>query len=73
MVIKTEKIDFETTLKRLEAIAAKLESNNTSLEEAVSLFEQGTALSKECASMLENARQKIIMLTDAEKGDKQND
>lgn len=73
MVIKTEKNDFETALKRLEAIAAKLESNNTSLEEAVSLFEQGTALSKECASMLENARQKITMLTDAEKGEKQND
>ena len=50
---------FEQSLKELEEITAKLESQDVSLDDAISLFEKGMKLSKECADKLERAKQKI--------------
>lgn len=61
-----ENISFETALERLQEIANLLESNDTSLEESMMLFEEGIKLSKECSNILDSARQKIITLTEAE-------
>ncbi len=65
--------DFEKSLKELEEIANSLEKEQTSLDDAVTLFENGIKLSKECSDYLESARQKIISLTDAEKESADND
>ncbi len=64
--MKNENISFESALERLKEIANLLESNNTSLEESMALFEEGIKLSKECSDILDNAKQKIITLTEAE-------
>lgn len=61
-----ENISFELALKRLEEIAGLLESNDTSLEDSMALFEEGIKLSKECSDILGSAKQKIITLTEAE-------
>ena len=54
---------FEETLGELEKISSKLESQDISLDEAIKLFEKGIKLSKECSDKLENAKQKIEVLT----------
>ena len=65
-----DNITFEEALKELEAISAKLESQDIPLDEAIELFEKGIKLSKECAVKLENAKQRIELLTaDGSKSD----
>ena len=60
------KQDFESSIKSLELIVDKLNDSNTSLEESLELFEKGIKLSKDCTKTLENARQRIILLTEKE-------
>ncbi len=60
---------FEENLKRLEEIVKLLEEGNCSLDDSIKLFEEGIALSKLCNTTLENARQKITLLTDLEDGE----
>ncbi|MBQ7096719.1 MAG: exodeoxyribonuclease VII small subunit [Clostridia bacterium] len=57
-----KKITFEENLKELEVIVKKLESGDTSLDEMLSLFEQGIAKTRECNEQLRNAEQKISIL-----------
>lgn len=58
--------DFEKSIKELEIIANSLENDKISLDESVSLFEKGVKLSRNCSEYLENAKQKIISLTEAQ-------
>ncbi|MCQ2478265.1 MAG: exodeoxyribonuclease VII small subunit [Clostridia bacterium] len=57
-------IQFEDKLKELELIAHKLESADVSLEESIKLFEKGMQISKECSDALNDAKQKITLLTE---------
>ena len=61
-----ENLTFEECIKKLEIIAEKLESGETTLEQSISLYEEGMKLSKECSKILGQAQQKIITLTEAE-------
>lgn len=69
----TKDFDFEKSIKELEKIANSLESQQISLDESISLFEKGVKISKECSEYLENAKQKIIFLTQAEEECVNND
>ncbi len=60
------KFDFEKSLSELEKIISKLESNDCTLEESISLFEKGVKYTNECKKALEKAEKKIVMLTEAE-------
>jgi exodeoxyribonuclease VII small subunit len=53
---------FETSLKELEEIVHQLESEDLPLEKALTLFEKGTALSKNCSKTLDDAEKKIESL-----------
>lgn len=64
---------FEASLTRLEEIVQILEKGESSLEDSMKLFEEGTRLSKECGKKLETARQKIITLQEAESEAAEND
>ena len=57
---------FEQKLAELEEISEQLQSDTISLDEAISLYEKGIKLSKECADKLNTAKQKIEKLTAAE-------
>ena len=57
-----EKISFEESIKKLEAIANELEAGNLNLDKSVEKFEEGMKLSKECTKMLDDAEKKISIL-----------
>ncbi len=63
-----QKLDFESALKRLEEITNRLEKSETPLEEALKLFEEGTALARTLTVQLDEATQKVTMLTSAMNG-----
>lgn len=53
---------FEQSLKRLDEIVKSLERGDVSLADSMKLFEEGTALIRECSGMLDQAEQKVVML-----------
>ena len=55
-------LKFEDALKELELTVKKLESGETTLEEAMELFEKGVGLTKECRKLLEGAELKVTKL-----------
>ena len=59
----TKSINFEKSLKQLEALVDKLEKGELSLEESLKQFEQGVRLTHECRQALQSAEQKITMLS----------
>lgn len=59
-----KKIDFESSLKKLESIVTKLEDENINLEDSVKSFEAGINLVKECQKQLEEAELKVKELLD---------
>ena len=68
-----DSISFEESLKQLEEIAEKLVNKDTTLEESITLFEEGMKYSKICSEILNNAKQKIISLSDYEGEAEKND
>lgn len=59
---------FETAMTRLEQIVAALEGGKCSLDDSLKLFEEGTKLTAYCNTLLKEAEQKIVKLTDLEQG-----
>lgn len=53
---------FEQNLKELENVVKELEAGNVTLEEMLSLFENGIKLTKECTTALDQTEQKINIL-----------
>lgn len=60
-------LPFEAAMARLEEIVEKLEGGETSLDESLTLFEEGAALSQLCSRRLNEAEQKIRKITTVEK------
>ena len=59
----TKAIDFEKSLKQLETLVEKLEKGDLSLEDSLKNFEQGVKLTRDCRQALQNAEQKISVLS----------
>lgn len=57
-----KKLTFEQSMQRLEEIVRILERGDAPLEEAMGLFEEGTALMKKCTTQLDKAEQKVNKL-----------
>ena len=60
--------DFESALKSLEEIVAKLEGGDLTLDRALELFEEGVSLSRFCNEKLEEAERKVEVLNKAADG-----
>ncbi|BFN36837.1 exodeoxyribonuclease VII small subunit [Fidelibacter multiformis] len=61
----TEKNEsFEASLAKLEAILKRLETEDVPLEEMLTLYEEGVSLSQTCRKVLENARQKLQVISE---------
>lgn len=58
-----ETMTFETAIARLEEIVRLLESGNAPLDVSLSLYEEGVALVRLCSSRLDNAQQRVKILT----------
>lgn len=57
---------FETSLKELEAIVARMERGDLPLEESLGLFERGMGLTKECRTSLDQAELRVRKLLEAD-------
>jgi exodeoxyribonuclease VII small subunit len=58
-----DQLTYEQAFTELEAIVTGLESDQRSLEEAMTLFERGQALASYCAGLLEQADLKVQQLS----------
>ena len=61
-------LSFEEQLVKLEALVARMEGGELSLEDSVKLFEEGLALSNSCKLELEAAEGRIQMLVEQSNG-----
>jgi exodeoxyribonuclease VII small subunit len=59
---------FEEALQELETIVNRLEDGNLTLDESLSLFEEGIKLSRLCSQRLEEAEKKVEILLKNEDG-----
>ncbi len=64
-----KKLDFEGSMARLEEIVSLLEKGDAPLEQAMSLFEEGAKLLRECTRQLDEAEQKVTLLTAGASGE----
>jgi exodeoxyribonuclease VII small subunit len=62
-------ITFEKAIKRLEEIVNELEKGDIEIETALTIFEEGTRLSKICAKKLAKIEKRIEILKKGEKGE----
>ena len=60
---KTKSQTFESNMTRLEEIVHRLEDGSVPLEEALKLFQEGTALAGSCGKLLDEAELEIVKLT----------
>ena len=63
-----KKWSFEQAMARLEEIVRQLEQGDAPLEQAMTLFEEGAKLLRECTKQLDQAEQKVSLLTADENG-----
>lgn len=60
---------FEEMLKRLEEVVRALDAVDTPLEQSLALFEEGAKLVKLCTEKLDQAQQKVTILTRSPEGE----
>jgi len=58
-----EKMNFETALRELETIVAKLESGSVELEVSIDLYERGEKLKNRCETLLKKATARVEKIT----------
>ena len=66
--MKKESMTFEQSVTRLEEIVRQMENGDVALEEALKLFEEGTALAASCNKLLDNAELKVLQMTEGADG-----
>jgi exodeoxyribonuclease VII small subunit len=63
-----EEMDFETALKELEEIVAKLEAGKVDLNSSIAIYERGELLKSRCEQLLRDAEARIEKITLARDG-----
>jgi exodeoxyribonuclease VII small subunit len=63
--MSTSSGQFEQSLQKLENLVKNLESGSLPLEEALTAFQEGVGLVKQCQTLLTQAEQKVEILTKA--------
>lgn len=64
-----KKLSFEDSMARLEEIVSLLEKGEAPLEQAMTFFEEGAKLLRECTRQLDEAEQKVSMLIAGKDGE----
>ncbi|MDX6527079.1 MAG: exodeoxyribonuclease small subunit [Gaiellales bacterium] len=59
---------FEQARAELEQVVRRLEDGNTSLDEALALWERGEELYRLCAAKLDEAEERVARLSEALQG-----
>ena len=63
-----ENISFEDAIERLTELVALLENGKAPLDRSLEIFEEGVGLISICKKQLENAEQKVKLLTEKQDG-----
>lgn len=58
-----KELSYEQALTELEAIVASLEANKLQLDESMTLYERGQALTKHCIALLDKAELRVKQLS----------
>lgn len=61
--------NFEKSMEELEKVVAELEKGDLTLDQMLSRFEKGVALSKECTAFLDEAEKRVNILVKGENGE----
>ena len=64
-----KKLSFEQSMARLEEIVSLMEKGDAPLEQSLALFEEGSRLLRECTGQLDEAEQKVALLTAGKDGE----
>ncbi len=64
-----KQLTYEQAMERLSAITDALEEGSLPLADTLKLYEEASALVRLCNTYLDNAEQKIVMLSDTEAQD----
>ena len=64
----SKEMTFEQAMLELEQITKQLESGEIPLDDSLKLFEKGVELTRFCSGALEDAQQKIAILTKDNQG-----
>lgn len=59
-----QEANFEQALKELEGLVERMEEGELTLEESLKAYERGIALSRVCQKALDDAEQRIRILTE---------
>ena len=65
----TDDLTFEQGIKKLENILSKLESEDTPLDQMISLYEEANRLTVICKKKLDDAGQRMAKLVKNENGE----
>ena len=63
--------DFEKALAELEQVVSAMERGEQSLDQSLASYERGIALYRQCQSALEQAEQRVTLVTNAADPDTQ--
>ena len=66
---KIDELTFEQGIKKLENILSKLESEDTPLDQMISLYEEANRLTVICKKKLDDADQRMAKLVKNENGE----
>ncbi|MEN9873272.1 MAG: hypothetical protein RL186_169 [Pseudomonadota bacterium] len=61
-------MSFEAALAELEALVAKLESGQASLEDSISFYERGALLKAHCDAQLKSAQMRVDQIVETQNG-----
>ncbi len=64
--MKTEKFNFENSVKGLEDMVKKLENPETGLDESIEIYKKGMDLLSKCSQKLDEAEFEIINISKKE-------
>jgi len=64
-----ETATFDSSMERLETCVERLETGQLSLEDALAVFEQGIAASRQCAGLLDQSRKRVQVLVEKAGGE----
>ena len=64
-----DELTFEQGIKKLENILSKLESEDTPLDQMISLYEEANRLTVICKKKLDDADQRMVKLVKNENGE----
>lgn len=67
-----KKESFKQSMDRLDEIIARLNQNGVELEEAITLFEEGLKLVKQCDARLKQFEQRVSVLSEVKEEEGQD-